>query len=130
MDMVEFRLTMIMTLFEVIVLIVLFCGFGRLDDKKVITTPNKLSKIKERDMSNMQVTVRDIVKIAQECHGEVRAIDADGTHGALFVQLTHGESRHAKENRAYVGDWIIPVRDGFAVVKNDSEYHRNVLALV
>ena len=69
-------------------------------------------------MSSMLVTQQNIVEVARQCRGQVRASDADGTHGALFVQVDVPRLGHDRSNRAYIGDMVVPIGidDQFAIV--------------
>lgn len=71
-------------------------------------------------MSNMLVTQQNIVEVASQCRGQVRASDADGTHGALFVQVDVPHLGHDRDTRAYVGDTIADHGDTFVVVRSGS----------
>jgi hypothetical protein len=71
-------------------------------------------------MSNMLVTQQNIVEVARQCRGQVRASDADGTHGALFVQVDVPRLGHDRDTRAYVGDTIVEHNDMFVVLRSGS----------
>lgn len=71
-------------------------------------------------MSNMLVTQQNIVEVAKQCRGQVRASDADGTHGALFVQVDAQKLGHDRSTRAYIGDTIVEQDDAFGVIPRGS----------
>lgn len=67
-------------------------------------------------MSDALVTKQNIVEVAKHCRGEVRASDADGTHGALFVQVDVRRWGYDRATRAYIGDMVVKSGDTFGVV--------------
>ena len=67
-------------------------------------------------MCDMVVTQQNIVELATQCRGQVRASDADGTHGRPFVQVDVPRWGHDRDTRAYVGDTIVTSGDTFGVV--------------
>jgi hypothetical protein len=69
-------------------------------------------------MSGLLVTQQNIVEVARQCSGIVRASDADGTHGALFIQVDTERCGHDKCNRAYIGDMIVETISGFEILKS------------
>jgi hypothetical protein len=71
-------------------------------------------------MSVMLVTQQNIVEVARQCRGLVRASDADGTHGSLFVQVDVSRLGHDRESRAYIGDTIVEHNDMFGVRRRGS----------
>lgn len=67
-------------------------------------------------MSDTLVTKQNIVEVARQCRGQVRASDADGTHGAVFVQVDVPVWGHGHDTRAYIGDMIVHSGDTFEVI--------------
>ena len=67
----------------------------------------------------MLVTQQNIVETAKQCRGVVRASDADGTHGALFIQVDalYEKLGRGRSARAYIGDMIVPSGETFRVIR-------------
>lgn len=71
-------------------------------------------------MSDTRVTKQNIVEVAKQCRGQIRASDADGTHGAVFVQIDVPRLGRDRDTRAYLGDIIVEHDDTFEVVRRGS----------
>ena len=71
-------------------------------------------------MSDTVVTKKNIVEVAKQCRGQVRASDADGTHGAVFVQVDVPRWGHDHDTRAYLGDTVVTSGDTFGVVRKSA----------
>lgn len=72
-------------------------------------------------MNSMLVTQQNIVEVAKQCRGHIRASDADGSHGAVFVQIDALKLGHDRDTRAYLGDTIVERDDTFEVVRRSSQ---------
>lgn len=67
-------------------------------------------------MSSMLVTFRNLVETAKQCNGEVRASDADGSDGRLFIQVDARRTRYDRQARAFIGDMIVPTEDSYKII--------------
>lgn len=67
----------------------------------------------------MLVTFRNLVETAMQCDGEVRASDADGSGGHLFIQVDARNTRYDRRSRAFIGDTIVPTGDSYRIIRSN-----------
>jgi hypothetical protein len=74
---------------------------------------------KNSNVEAVRLNRAEIHKIAFWCGGAIRATDAGGREGALYILLPF-KSNYNKPNRAFMGDWILKDDDGFKVYSHES----------
>lgn len=76
---------------------------------------------KNAQIEAVRVNLAELMKIAKWCGGHVRATDALGGDGKMYIHVKVVPSKFRnRRTQAFIGDWIVKDSDGFKIYENDA----------